>query len=132
MEIAKNVILIYKPFIRFKNCIFVFFILQIALVLTYIFTCNVFCNNCYLRLTTKIAFSSVVQYQDIISIENKKNRDWCRLQKWRINWKEMTAPCEGKMAWEKREASSLHRTDADMSYIKKWELQDAGNGSILC
>ncbi|XP_031549949.1 uncharacterized protein LOC116287413 [Actinia tenebrosa] len=131
METPKNILLIYKYFIRFKNCILLFFILQIALVLVFIFTCNMICNTCYLRLSTKVAFSSVVQYRDLISIKNKKNHEWCRLQKWRVNWKGMIGSCEGKMAWEKREVNSWYRTDPDKSYIKKWDLQNAGKFSKL-
>ena len=127
MEIAKTDTFINKSFKTFKNCLLLFSLLQIALILAFLFTYNVFCHTCYLRLSTREAFSSVVQYQDIISVDNKKNPDWCRLQKWRVNWKDMAASCEGKMAWGKREVNSLYRTDADLSYIKKWDLQDTGN-----
>jgi hypothetical protein len=115
-----------RPLTRFRASLLLAFISMIATVLAFMFTCTVFCDYCYLRLSSRMAFSSVVEYQDIIANSKKIPNDWCKLQIWRVNWKDMIIPCEGKMSWEEREINSLHGTNANMSYIKMWELKSAG------
>lgn len=51
---------------------------------------------------------------------------WCRLQKWRIDWERMLTPCVEKMSWDLRDVTSPDRTSASNSYIAKWFLSPAG------
>ena len=53
-------------------------------------------------------------------------RDWCRMQNWRVDWKQMLLPCVDQMAWDKRQANSYQRTDAKTSYITGWDIKPAG------
>ena len=51
---------------------------------------------------------------------------WCRMQGWRIDWETVVKPCAGKVAWDERKVNSKLRTDANNSFITKWEIQPAG------
>ena len=51
---------------------------------------------------------------------------WCRMQGWRVDWETVVKPCAGKVAWDERKVNSKWRTDANNSFIMKWEIQPAG------
>lgn len=51
---------------------------------------------------------------------------WCKMQRWRVDWERMARPCEGQVAWDQRQVNSEWRTDASSSFIKEWEIQPAG------
>ena len=57
--------------------------------------------------------------------------DWCRLQRSRVDWKALLGNCRNKMAWIQREFASIHRTDADNSFISKWEIKPQGKQIII-
>jgi hypothetical protein len=52
---------------------------------------------------------------------------WCRLEKWRVDWESIVSPCWKEMSWEKRDVTSRKRTSPYKSYISKQELLPAGN-----
>ncbi|EDO35161.1 predicted protein [Nematostella vectensis] len=55
---------------------------------------------------------------------------WCRLQRWRLDWEAILSPCAGSMRWDMRAAvRSQARTNAHKSFVSKWELQPAGHFS---
>lgn len=54
------------------------------------------------------------------------NQQWCKMHRWRVDWEGMFKPCRGQEAWELRQVNSKWRTDGKMSFIKKWEIQPAG------
>lgn len=53
-------------------------------------------------------------------------QQWCRMQRWRIDWEGMVKPCESRVAWTQRQVNSEMRTDARRSFITKWEILPAG------
>ena len=55
------------------------------------------------------------------------HHQWCRMQRWRVDWGQAVRPCKDKMAWNQREPTSHDRTSADISYISRWHLRPAGN-----
>ena len=66
----------------------------------------------------------------ILRINEKNTEDfhqeWCRMQRWRVDWEGMAKPCEGQTAWDQRQVNSEWRTDANNSFIKKWRIKPAG------
>ena len=66
----------------------------------------------------------------ILEIKENDIRDfheqWCRMQRWRVDWETMAKPCEGQVAWNQRQLNSEGRTDARRSFIKRWEILPAG------
>lgn len=54
------------------------------------------------------------------------HQQWCRMQRWRVDWERMAKPCEGQIAWDQRKVNSEWRTDARRSFITKWEILPAG------
>ena len=52
--------------------------------------------------------------------------DWCRLQRSRVDWRGLLGHCRNKMAWKQRELDSINRTDADKSFISRWEIKPQG------
>ena len=54
------------------------------------------------------------------------HQQWCRMQGWRVDWETVVKPCAGKVAWDERKVNSKLGTDANNSFITKWEIQPAG------
>lgn len=54
------------------------------------------------------------------------HKQWCRMQRWRVDWETMVKPCEGRVAWNQRQVNSDGRTDARRSFIKRLEILPAG------
>ena len=52
--------------------------------------------------------------------------DWCRLQRSRVDWKGFVGSCRYKKAWKQRDVNSINRTDADRSFISRWEMRPQG------
>lgn len=69
-----------------------------------------------------------LSYYDISYLNEIRNfrYQWCRMQKWRVDWEGMVRPCEGRVAWSQREINSELRSDARKSFITKWEILPAG------
>ena len=55
------------------------------------------------------------------------HHQWCRMQRWRVDWGQAVRPCKDKMAWNQREPTSHDRTSAHRSYMSRWHLRPAGN-----
>ena len=55
--------------------------------------------------------------------------DWCRLQRSRVDWEGFIRSCSHKMAWEHREVDSINRTNANKSFISRWEMKSQGKYS---
>ena len=77
-------------------------------------------------------------WNPILIFGNEKNdirnfhQQWCRMQRWRVDWEEMAKHCEGQVAWDQRQVDSVWRTDANKSFIRKWEIQPAGKLQHYC
>ena len=54
------------------------------------------------------------------------HQQWCRMQRWRVDWERMAKPCRGQVAWDQRQVNSEWRTDGRKSFITKWEILPAG------
>ena len=52
--------------------------------------------------------------------------DWCRLQRSRVDWRGLLGNCRNKIAWKQREVNSINRTDANKSFISRWEIKPQG------
>ena len=52
--------------------------------------------------------------------------DWCRLQRWRVDWEGLVSNCRHKMAWKDREINPINRTDAKKSFISRLEIKPQG------
>lgn len=52
--------------------------------------------------------------------------DWCRLQRSRVDWKGLLGNCRNKMAWKQREVNYINRTDANKSFIARWDMKPKG------
>lgn len=52
--------------------------------------------------------------------------NWCRLQRWRVDWESLLAPCRLKLGWKDRQVRSKLRTHALNSYVARWDLKPAG------
>ena len=60
--------------------------------------------------------------------------DWCRLQRSRVDWRGLLGNCRNKMTWKQREVNSKNKTDANKSFISRWEIKPQGmqNEKIVC
>ena len=52
--------------------------------------------------------------------------NWCRLQRWRVDWESLLASCRLKLGWKDRKVRSKLRTHALNSYVARWDLKPAG------
>ncbi|KAL9978836.1 hypothetical protein ACROYT_G016406 [Oculina patagonica] len=55
--------------------------------------------------------------------------NWCRLQRSRVDWRGLLKNCHNKMAWKQRQVDSINRTDANKSFISRWEIKPQGDFS---
>lgn len=53
--------------------------------------------------------------------------NWCRVQKWRVDWKGIISPCIGNTDWGR--VMSQSPTDPMTSYIYLWDINPAGQFS---
>ena len=60
-------------------------------------------------------------------------KEWCRIRRLRVDWKEMLKPCEEHLPWGRKSPGwgPEYRTDPDESYISLWDIRPCGEFSRL-
>lgn len=59
-------------------------------------------------------------------------RDWCRMQRARLEWKEVLGPCLDSTVWEEPGNVGINQIpDPDKSFILHWDIKQAGEFSRL-
>lgn len=57
-------------------------------------------------------------------------RDWCRMQRARLEWTEVLGPCLNSTVWEEPNNLGVNEiTDPDKSFISHWDVRQAGEFS---
>lgn len=57
-------------------------------------------------------------------------RDWCRMQRARLEWREVLGPCLNSTAWEEPNSHGINQiSDPGKSFIMHWDIRQAGEFS---
>ncbi|KAL9973064.1 hypothetical protein ACROYT_G019473 [Oculina patagonica] len=57
-------------------------------------------------------------------------RDWCRMQRARLEWREVIGPCLNSTVWEEPNSLGINQiSDPDKSFISHWDIRQAGEFS---